>query len=143
MKSITEFPVHKLNQGLKAKADLAAAGKTPEEIQASLGETFKLEGDKLKFFINACEVAGQNLERLARVLVVSLNEGESAPPKAVQFEEHHYIPDFMTEARKPVLTKQAPQKGGDRKGKKGPKESPWGLSPEQKAAKKAGGAPQA
>lgn len=127
MKSVTEFPVHKLNQGLKAKTELAAAGKTPEEIQTSLGETFRLEGDKLKHFLHACEVASQNQERLARVLVVALNEGESAPPKAVQFEEHHYVPDFMTDARKPVLTKQVPQKGGgDRKGKKGPKESPWG-----------------
>lgn len=141
MKSVTEFPVHKLTQGIQAKAELAAAGKTAEEIQASLGETFKMEGDKLKHFINACEVAGQNLEKLARVLVVSLNEGESAPPKAVQFEEHHYVPDFMVDARKPVLTKVQPQKGGgDRKGKRsGPKESPWGAAPEAKAAKK--GAP--
>jgi hypothetical protein len=144
MKSVTEFPAHKLNQGLKAKTELAAAGKTPEEIQTSIGETFKMEGDKLKHFLHACEVAGQNQERLARVLVVALNEGETAPAKAVQFEEHHYVPDFMIDARKPVLTKVAPQKGGgDRKGKKGPKESPWGLSPEQKAAKKGGGAPRA
>ncbi len=143
MKSVTEFPVHKLTQGIKAKSELVAAGKTPEEIETSLGESFKLEGEKLKHFINACEVASQNPDKLARVLVVSLNEGETAPPKSLQVEEHHYVPDFMVDARKPVLTKQAPQKsGGDRKGKKGPKESPWGLSPEQKAAKKGGGAPK-
>lgn len=143
MKSVTEFPIHKLNQGIKAKADLVAAGKTPEEIEAGIGETFKMEGEKLKHFINACEVAGQNLERLARVLVVQLNEGEAAPPKAVKVEEHHYVPDFMVDARKPVLTKAAPQKGGDRKdGGKKPKGSPWGLTPEEKAAKK-GGAPKA
>lgn len=141
MKSVTEFPIHKLNQGIKAKTELAAAGKTPEEIQASIGETFKLEGDKLKHFVNACEVAGQNLERLARVLVVSLNEGEAAPPKALKVEEFHYVPDFMVDARKPVLTKVVPQKGGDRKDGKKPKGSPWGLTPEEKAAKK-GGAPK-
>ena len=140
MKSVTEFPVHKLTQGIKAKADLAAAGKTPEEIQASVGETFKMEGDKLKHFVNACEVAGQNLEKLARVLVVSLNEGEAAPPKALKVDEFHYVPDFMVDARKPIMTKQRPQKGGgERKGEKR-KESPWGLSPEEKAAKKGGAA---
>ena len=76
MKSVTEFPTHKLLAGLKTKTQLAGEGNTPEEIQASIGEAYKLEGDKLKFFWNAIEIASQNLEGLSRVLVVTLAEGE-------------------------------------------------------------------
>lgn len=146
MKSVTEFPTHKLLQGINARTTLAAEGKTPEEIQTAIGEAMKLEGDKLKFFVNAVEVASKNLEKLSRVLVVTFAEGENVPPKATKVEEHHYIPEFQVEARKPITTKADPNaKGGrDNKGKKGgkgggPKESPWGLSPEQKAAKKGAG----
>jgi hypothetical protein len=142
MKSITEFWNHTLAKGLKAVE--ALAGKTPEEIQTSLGETFKYEGDKLKHFVNALEVAKQNPEKLSRVLVVTLAEGEKAPEKSVQVEEHHYIPDFQVAARAVVLTKNDPRGGGG--GKKGgrdggskTKTSPWGLTPEEKAAKKGGG----
>jgi len=139
MKSVTEFPNFKLLQGLKTKSELTAAGKTPEEITAQFGETYKLEGEKLTYFLNAVEVASQNTEKLVRVKVVQFNEGESAPPKAVKIEEHTYIPEFQKEAGKVFLGK--PQKGGgnNQKKKDGPKESPWGMSPEQIAAKKAGG----
>ncbi|NJL25273.1 MAG: hypothetical protein HC902_08910 [Calothrix sp. SM1_5_4] len=109
MKSVTEFWVHTLNKGLKAKEELTAAGKTPEEIQQSLGETFKYEGDKLKHFVAAIDVAGQNLEKLSRVLVVSLNEGETAPPKSVKIEEYHYVPDFQV-APRAVNTQKADPK---------------------------------
>lgn len=142
MKSVTEFWNNTLVKGLKAKEALVAESKTPEEIQTSLGETFKYEGDKLKHFVNALEVAAANPEKLSRVLVVSLTEGEKAPEKAVKVEEHHYIPDFQVEARAIVLTKNDPKgggkKGGDTKGKV--KTSPWGLTPEEKAAKKGAGA---
>jgi len=139
MKSVTEFPTFNLALGIKTKGELTAAGKTPEEILQGMGEAFKLEGDKLKHFINASDVASQNLEKLFRILVVSLAEGESIPPKAVKVEEHFYIPEFQKEA-KPVATKadikSARGGKGDRKGGKS-KESPWGISPEEKAAKKA------
>jgi len=142
MKSVTEFWSVTLVKGLNAKNALVAEGKTPEEIQTSLGEAFKYEGDKLKHFVNAIEVASQNLDKLSRVLVVTLNEGETTPPKAVKVEESHYVPDFQV-APKPVANKAtiaAAAKGagkGGRGGRRdGPKESPWGLSPEQKAAKK-------
>lgn len=140
MKSVTEFWSFTLLPGMETKNALAAEGKTPEEIQAAVGEKHKLEGDKLKHFINAIDVAAKNLEKLSRVIVVTLNEGENPPPKAVKVEEHFYIPDFKVDP-KPVATKKADERGGPRKGGKGkggggPKESPWGLSPEQKAAKK-------
>ncbi len=145
MKSVTEFWSFALVPGLKTKAELTAAGKTPEEIQTSLGETYKLEGDKLKHFLAALDVAGANLEKLSRVLVVSLNEGEAPPAKATKVEEFFYVPEFQTPP-KPVNTKKADTKGGPGKGRGGgrggpggPKSSPWGLTPEEKAAKKGGG----
>jgi hypothetical protein len=144
MKSVTEFWNVTLLKGLKAKEALVAAGKSAEEIAQGIGEAFKMEGDKLKHFINAMEVAIAHPEKLQRVLVVTLAEGENAPQKATKVEEHHYVPDFVKE-NKPAEAKDA--KGGGRKGGRpnkggrgdGPKSSPWGLSPEEKAAKKAGG----
>lgn len=143
MKSVTEFWNFTLLKGLDQRTALTGEGKTPEEVQTALGESFKFEGDKLKHFVNAIEVAGQNREKLSRVLVVSLAEGENAPPKAVKVDDFHYIPDFQVEAKKVNLEKKSDGKGGRGGGKKrdnkGPKESPWGLSPEQLAAKKGGG----
>lgn len=147
MKSITEFWTHTLAKGLKAKEALVAAGKTAEEIAAGLGETFKYEGDKLKHFVNALEVAVANPEKLSRVLVVQYAEGEKAPAGAVQVEETHYVPDFQKEAGAIKMTKNDPKGGGGKKGggdSKGKiKTSPWGLTPEEKAAKNKGGAGKA
>lgn len=138
MKSVTEFFSHKLVKGNEAKAALVAEGKSPEEIEQSLGEAFKLEGDKLKFFVNSMKVAEDNAEKLGRILVYKMDEGESVPPKAVLLEEHCYIPEFQKSAMAPVLTK-ATKDSGQKKGKRkdGPKSSPWGISPEEAAAKKA------
>lgn len=141
MKSVTEFWAISLMKGLKAKEALTAESKTPEEIQTNIGETFKMEGDKLKHFLAAIDVAGQNQDKLSRVLVVSLNEGENPPAKGIKVEEFYYIPEFQV-AAKPVNTQKfdrnAANKGkGDRKG--GVKSSPWGLTPEEKAAKKGKG----
>ncbi|MEK6775100.1 MAG: hypothetical protein AABY64_14260 [Bdellovibrionota bacterium] len=139
MKSVTEFPNFTLVQGLKTKTDLASEGKTPEEIQTSLGEKFKYEGDRLKHFVNAIDVAGQNAQNLKRVVVVTLAEGENTPFKATQVEAHHYVPEFLIEA-KPAAAKTDSKgrggKGGRGGGGRGEKSSPWGLSPEQKAEKK-------
>lgn len=148
MKNVTEFWNVTLFKGLQAKEALAAEGKTPEEIAANLGETFKYEGDKLKHFTNAIDVASQNKDKLHRVLVVTLNEGEAAPAKAVKVEEHHYIPAFLKEAPAPAADGKdektgrggkggRPNRGGGGgKGPGGPKSSPWGLTPEEIAAKK-------
>lgn len=138
MKSVTEFFTHKLIKGLDTKKALTGEGKSPEEVLAGLGEAFKLEGDKLKFFNNAMDVASQNMEKLSRILVVTYSEGETIAPKAVKIEEHHYIPEFQTAAGS-VAVKPSKGGGGDKKGKKGPKPSPWGISPEEKEAKKNAG----
>lgn len=144
MKAVTEFPSFTLTKAIAAKNTLAAEGKSPEEISTSLGETFKMEGDKLKHFVNAIDVAGQNGQNLKRVLVVSLNEGEAAPNKATKVEEHYYVPEFLiTTAPAPKADAKGGRHGGrgggkGGKGGGGPKSSPWGLSPEEKAAKGAG-----
>jgi hypothetical protein len=143
MKNITEFATHTLTKGASTKAALAAEGKTPEEIQASLGEAFKFEGDKLKHFIAALDVAAQNTQNLRRVLVVTLAEGEKVPARAAQVEEHYYVPELLvTAAPKPAADHKGGKGGKGRGGKGGggPKGSPWGLSPEEKAAKNKGGA---
>ncbi len=136
MKSVTEFPNFTLNKALQAKAALTADSKSPDEIQQSLGETFKLEGDKLKHFICALDVAGQNTENLKRVVVISLNEGENAPHKATKVDDFHYVPEFYVAAKPNTAQSGAkggrPRRGGGGDSKKG---SPWGLSPEEKAAK--------
>ncbi len=140
MKAVTEFPSFVLDRAVQAKNALAAEGKSPEEIQTKLGETFKYEGDKLKHFVNAIEVAINNKENLKRVVVMSLNEGETAPAKAVKVEEHHYVPDFLVISRPaPAADDRKGGRGGPRRGGGGKrddkKSSPWGLSPEEKAAK--------
>lgn len=145
MRSVTEFPTFKLVQGIELKKALLAESKSEEEVQAALGEKFKLEGDKLKFFFNALEVANTNLDKLSRVLIVSFAEGESAPSTATKVEEHHYIPEFVSANKPPAMgVKPSPKGRGDKggpggKGGKGPKSSPWGMSPEEKEAKKNAG----
>ena len=138
MKAITEFASFLLTRANQIKATLVTEGKTPEEIQASLGASFKLEGDKLTYFTNALEVATANAENLKRVFVVSLTEGENAPFKATKVEELYYVPDFHVEAKpKQAVKKDAKEDRPKRKGGDQPKTSPWGMSPEEKAAKAA------
>lgn len=136
MKAVTEFASFTLNAALKAKAALAAEGKSPEEIQAALGTTYKYEGEKLGYFITALEVAAANSENLKRVLVVRLSDGEKAPAKATQTEDIAIYPEALVTVRadKPKDDGKRGGKGG-RGGKDTMKSSPWGMSPEEKAAK--------
>ena len=117
MKSVTEFPSSILNKGLNTKAALIAESKTPEEIQQQIGESFKYEGDKLKHFINAMEIASKHPENLKRVLVQSLSEGEPTPAKATKIEEMHYVPDFLPDPNR--IPVQKSEKGGRGKGRQG------------------------
>ena len=137
MKAVTEFASFTLNAALKAKAALAAEGKSPEEIQAALGTTYKYEGEKLTYFLTALEVAAANSENLKRVLVVRLSDGEKAPAKATQTEDIAIFPEALVQARpeKPKDDGKRGGKGGRGGGKGDAKSSPWGMSPEEKAAK--------
>jgi hypothetical protein len=136
MKAVTEFASFILRKAGQSHAALVAEGKTPEEIQASLGEAFKYEGDKVKYFINAIEIFNLNAENTTRVLVMSAAEGETAPPRSKKVDELYYLPEIMViNAKNKPGVKPEPKKRGGRDG--GKKESPWGLSPEEKAAKNA------
>ncbi len=146
MKAVTEFSAFTLNKANQVRANLLSEGKTPEEIQTNLGESFKLEGDKLSYLIQSLEIAAANVQNLKRVVVVQLNEGESAPAKAVQGEKVHFIPEFFVQASAPAASTaqgKGGRGGGGRGGKGGggPKGSPWGLSPEEKAMKNKKAAP--
>lgn len=142
MKSVTEFWNVHLLKGTKIKADLGE-GKTPEEVSTAVGEAMKYEGDKLKHFLAAMEVAAANPTDLMRIVVGSLAEGEATPAKATKVEEFVYVPEYKMAPKAITLSKNDPKgnnkKKQDGKGKGGMKESPWGLTPEQKAAKKGGG----
>jgi len=148
MKSVTEFPNFKLEEGIKVKTALAAEGKTPEEISAAVGEKFKLEGDKLNYFLNAVEVASKSTEKLFCVQVVRLNEGANPPPRGTVIDELCYIAEPQKiGAKAPPVANVKSGAGGGRGGNRGggkpggkggkPKDSPWGISPEEKAAKEA------
>jgi hypothetical protein len=123
MKSVTEFANFNLNQGLKAKIALTAEGKSAEEISQSLGETFKMEGDRLKHFVHALDLASQNSENLKRVIVMSLAEGEKAPARSVQVEEFHYVPEFHVDLKQQAAARAAKAEAnpkGKGRGKGGP-----------------------
>lgn len=141
MKSITEFAMPTLQKFSTAKAALTTEGKSAEEISAAMGETFKLEGDKLKYMMAAADLAAGK-PSVRRVMVVSFAEGETAPAKYQKVEETHYLVETLEPVK--VAPPAAPAKGGrgggggPRKGGGGdrPKSSPWGASPEEIAAKK-------
>lgn len=138
MKAITEFSSFTLIKAIAAHKTLAEEGKTPEEIQENLGQTFKIEGEKLGYFIKAIEVAGTNTENLRRVLVARFAEGESLLPMAVQVEDIYYVPQFIVKSA-PIQVAKPGQRSArppqTRSNTGGPKGSQWGLSPEEKAAK--------
>ena len=143
MKSITEFSQPTLQKFLAAKATLTAEGKTAEEITTAIGETFKMEGDKLKFIFAAADLVVEQ-KAFRRVLVASIAEGEAAPAKYTKVEDNYYLVEIM-DMFKPMAAAAAPagkgfgRGGGQRGGGKAsgaPKSSPWGASPEEIAAKK-------
>lgn len=94
MKTITEFPGFLLTNALKAKLELISSGKTDEEAGASLGETYKYEGDKLKFFLNSITVISEKTEKLRRVIVVQLAENENGPAGGKKIDEQMYLAEY-------------------------------------------------
>ncbi len=94
MRTITEFFNATLKNALQARDALTAAGKTLEEIPAALGESLKLEGDKLKNLMGALDAVGSKWADLKRVIVVGLTEGENAPSQVKQVGEGHFIVEY-------------------------------------------------
>ncbi len=139
MKAMGEFPAHILTKGIEARKALMAEGKTEEEVSTSISETFKYTEGKLKNFITAVSIVEPKTEKLYRVRIFSFNEGEKIPENAVKVEELHFVPEYFGEvvAAKPVTEKVDRRSAGGKKDRpRGPKPSPWGLSPEEIEAKK-------
>src|SRR5437868_3151996 len=106
MKTLTEFTGPTLKNASKTKADLLAAGKTPEELPQAMGEALKIEGDKLKFLMAALETVGDKFNDLKRVVVsAGAAEGET--------EKYH------AEYFAPLASKNAKPERGGRDGGKG------------------------
>lgn len=145
MKSITEFQPTTLQKVLAAKNALAAEGKTAEEISAAIGETFKYEGDKIKYVLAAAELA-KDQTSIRRVLVATFGEGEKPAPQYQQVEDTYYKVETFNAAPVARAEKVDPRnarRGGGGKREGGPKGSPWGMTPEEKAAKNKPAAPKA
>jgi len=87
MKTLTEFANMTIQRGLTQLKELTAASKTVEEIQAAITESFKLEGEKLKFFMNALNAVKEKTDRLKRVIVMTVAEGEKLPSGSSKIEE--------------------------------------------------------
>jgi hypothetical protein len=118
MKSITEFASFTLSKGLKSRETLLAEGKTPEEVQAALGTSFKFEGEKLTYFLKALDVAKDNAANLKRIIILGLNEGEALPAKAVSIDNVHLLPEFLVTSPTSFEQSEKKIKNGKRGGRK-------------------------
>lgn len=117
MKTITEFNGFSLKSALPKYSELVGANKTAEEILQAMGEEFKLEGDKLKFFLNSLEQVGAKPDRVKRVVVLAIAEGEKLPAGATQIDQHAYLPEYFPEPPQP----KKPGRFGKHPGGKGPR----------------------
>ena len=117
MKTITEFTATSLQAALKTKQELLGAGKTAEELPAAMGEALKLEGEKLNLLISALEVIEKKPRDLKRVVVWSLQEGETPPRGTEQKGEHHFGIEYFPPMPGQERGKHAKGRGDrDRKG---------------------------
>lgn len=121
MKTLTEFDGFRLKNALNTKKELIAAGKTPEELPAALGEALKLEGDKLSLMLAALEVAETRSDNIKRIVVFAAEEGKPGPKGAVQKEDKHFLAEYFFS---PQAQPRGPREGrdggrGGRGGKKG------------------------
>jgi hypothetical protein len=125
MKAITEFNVFNLKRAITLKGELSTQGKTPEEISTSIGESFKLEGDKLKAFVNSLDLVNDKTEGLKRVMVVTFAEGEAVPERFQKVDEQHFMLEYFQAPRPPAPKEEDGKRGG--KGRGGPNRGQGGL----------------
>jgi hypothetical protein len=130
MKTITEFFGPSLLSALTKDKELAASGKTAEELPAAreqlMTELTKFEGDKLKHFLAALDAVGNKADRLKRVVVWQVAEGEKGPKAALMREGFSYIVEYFANPHqnaKPSESRDDDRRGGrrDRKGGRGGK----------------------
>ncbi len=145
MKTLTEFPSQTLKNAAKTHQELTAAGKTPEELPAALGEALKVEGDKLTRLIAAIEVVGTRFDDLKRVVVLQTTaEGEKAPSGAQQKGELYYVTEYYAslQPQKPAGRGDRDDRGGKKgRGGKGRRDGKGGRGGErgERGEKRAGG----
>lgn len=94
MKTVTEIHSVELKSALSTFENLTKAGKTPEEISQAIGEAFKREGEKLKFFIGALETVRGRDRGLKRVVVLLPQEKDKIPEGGQKREEHVYLAEY-------------------------------------------------
>ena len=93
------------------------------DTAALMGEAFKMEGEKLGFFMNALEIAKRRPQHIKRIIVMSLNEGEKAPADTIEKDGKVYLMEhfFVPEAQKHLKKGKTFGKGGGKGGGKGKK----------------------
>jgi hypothetical protein len=116
MKTLTEFFGPHLLRALQTRAELVAGGKTPEELPAALGESLKMEGEKLQRLGIALDLLEneKKKERVKRVVVLQPAEGQKAPAGAFEREGLVYLLEYF-----PAPAGSAPQKQPEERDRKG------------------------
>jgi hypothetical protein len=124
MKTITEFFGPSLAAALTKDKELAASGKTQEELPPAREQLFseltRFEGEKLKHFMAALEAIASKPERVKRVVVWQVNEGEKAPKAALSREGFVYLVEYFPHAHgaaQPLKNQDEDRR--DRKGRRG------------------------
>jgi hypothetical protein len=111
---------------------MKAEGKSDEEIAAGLptaakaaldakiGETFKLEGDKLAMFANALELMKDARGSVKRIIVMAkANEEEKAPSNAKEIDGKFYVVEGFPEPSRAAPRDERGGRGDKRGGKGG------------------------
>lgn len=119
MKTLTEFGTLVVKNGLEKLAELTAAGKTPEEMDAALTEQFKYEGEKLAFFKHALDVSAKRQKDLKRVVVMKPSEGEKDPSTGEKRGDHYYVIEFYHTQQAAPAQDPRDARGGGRGGRDG------------------------
>lgn len=95
MKTVTEFSGFTLQDALKKQKALTDAGKSADEVSQELATSFKLEGDKLKHFLNALESVKERSQHLKRVVVLTFDEKEKKPEKILEKDGSYYLSEYF------------------------------------------------
>ncbi len=122
MRTVTEFPGVVLRQVIGARSTIVAAGTTAdEEIQAKLGEQFKVDGERLTHLLKAVSLTTEKADSIARVRVFA-GEDETKMPKGVHKEgEFYYLVEFVPVPVKAEKHDRSKDRDGKGKGKHGGK----------------------
>lgn len=119
MKTITEFNGFDLQATAKKAQEFTASGKTPEETQAAIGELKKIEGDKLKLYLQALDLSKAKSQGLKRIVVLTAAEAEKVPSGLQKVDDHYFLLEYFPEPPGSQKGGRFPGKRGDKKGRGG------------------------